>query len=108
MDDLAERLSSVLSDPQSMERIRSMAENLLSEEKPKEQSDSLFPDIDMGKLLPLISKINVKRQDKRTQLLLALRPHLSEKRQERVDTAVKILRVIDMLPLLSESGLFNL
>ena len=108
MDDLAERLSEVLNDPQSMERIRSMAENLLGEEKSPEQSGSQFGDIDIGKLMPLLSKINLKKQDKRTQLLLALRPHLSEKRQERVDNAVKILRVIDMLPMLSESGLFNL
>jgi len=38
---------------------------------------------------------------------LALNPHLSEESQRRVDTAVKILRVIDLLPALKESGLLE-
>ncbi len=108
MDDLTERLSSVLNDPQSMERIRSMAESLFSEKQEQSQNESLIGDMDITKIMPLLSKINLKRQDKRTDLLLALKPHLSEKRKERVDNAVKILRVVDLLPLLSESGLFSL
>ena len=88
-----------------MARIQKMAQSLLSDTK-KEEPDTAG--IDIGKLMPIISKINSRGNDNRTALLLALRPHLSDKRKERLDTAVRLLRVADMLPLLQESGLFNL
>ncbi len=107
MDDLSEKISSLLSDPEGMARIQKMAQSVLggTDAASKEPGE---PNIDIGKLMPLISKINSRSHDSRTGLLLALRPHLSEKRRERLDSAVKILRVIDMLPLLQDSGLFNL
>ena len=42
----------------------------------------------------------------RTRLLLSLKPHLSEARQQRVDQAIKLLKLITLLPLIRESGLF--
>lgn len=105
MDDLSGKLSELLNDPEGMARIQKMAQSLLSDKK-KEEPDTAG--IDIGKLMPIISKINSRGNDNRTALLLALRPHLSDKRQERLDTAVRLLRVADMLPLLQESGLFNL
>ena len=106
MDDLSERIQSLLGDPDGMQRLKSMAESLLGgEEKPRAPEPQ--SDIDISKLLPLIQRFNQKKSDKRTDLLEALRPHLSERRQERVDSAIKILRLIDMLPLIQESGLFN-
>lgn len=105
MDDLSEKISQLLSDPDGMARIKQMAESVLGE---KESNSSVLPDIDIGKIVPLIQKMKSRGTDSRTGLLMALRPHLSEKRQERLDRAVKILRVIDMLPFLQESGMFNL
>lgn len=37
-----------------------------------------------------------------TQLILALKPHLSEKRQQKADQAMQLMRMMDMLPLLKE------
>ena len=55
MDDLSARISSILNDPDSMAQIRSMAEGMLGgTEKPKNDA----PDIDIGRLLPMIQKIN--------------------------------------------------
>lgn len=105
MDDLSSKLSELLNDPEGMARIQKMAQSLLSDTKPAEPE---VAGIDVGKLIPIISKINSRGTDSRTALLLALRPHLSDKRKERLDTAVRLLRVADMLPLLQESGLFNL
>lgn len=105
MDDLSGKLSELLSDPEGMARIQKMAQSLLSDTKPAEPEAM---GIDISKLMPIISKINSRPSDSRTSLLLALRPYLSDKRKERLDTAVKMLRVADMLPLLQESGLFNL
>lgn len=110
MDDLTDKISALLGDEDGMERIRQMAESLLGGEKstPPPEPDSLMPDIDITRLLPIIQRLNSPKNDNRTGLLMALRPHLSEKRQQRLDRAVKLLRLADMLPLLQESGIFNL
>ena len=107
MDDLSSRISSLLSDPDSMERIRSMAESVLGGADISEKPKTDTPDVDFARLLPMISRLKSPKNDKRTDLLLALRPHLSEMRQKRVDNAIKLLRVVDMLPLLKESGIFD-
>ena len=122
MEDLNEKLASILNDPKSMERVRQMAERLLGDEPPKEtppQSDispltSLLGGADMpdpqtlGKIMSIMGKINSKKDDCRTALLTALKPNLSEERRKKVDTAIKILKFIEILPLLKESGILNL
>lgn len=112
MDDLSEKISSMLSDPQQLAKIREMAAGLLGNEQPPSPPPTpavpSLPDIDMGKLLGIMSKFKSQGTDNRSRLLLALKPHLSEKRQERVDRAVKVLKLLDMLPLLQESGLMNI
>lgn len=110
MDDLSEKLTALLSDPAALENIRSMASGLLgsAETPPSPPPTPEMPDIDIGKLMSVMGRLNNNKSDERTRLLLALKPHLSEKRRERVDRAVKILKLLDMLPLLQDSGLFSL
>ncbi|MCI8360835.1 MAG: hypothetical protein HFE86_05825 [Clostridiales bacterium] len=70
--------------------------------------ESLFSSIspkEIQAIMKIGSALKAPRQDDRSQLLLALKPHLSPARQERVDQAVKILRILDILPLLKDSGL---
>lgn len=110
MDDLSEKLAGILNDPQSMERIRNMAKGLFSSEKAEESPPAppSLPDIsEIGGIMSMLSRLKIGGEDDRTRLLLALRPHLGEERQKRVDTAIKILRVIDLLPALKESGLLE-
>lgn len=115
MDDLSSKLSALLNDPESMERVRKMAENLLGEQpKPEESSNSgvdfsdAFGGLDITALISVINKLKNSGQNPRTNLLSALKPHLSEPRQEKVDTAIKILKVIEILPLIKDSGILNL
>lgn len=117
-NELTERLSALLSDPEGLEQIKNMAAGLFGSnnsfepQKPlKEQEDegSLFPDIDMGKVLGLMSSLKSRTgENDKTRLLLALKPHLAAERQKKVDTAVKILKLLELAPKLSELGLFNL
>ena len=70
--------------------------------------DSLFSSIgpkELQAIMKIGSALKAPKQDDRSQLLMALRPHLSPARQERVDQAVKILRILDTIPLLKDSGL---
>ena len=99
-----------------------MAESLLGEEPQKQeppQSEfssltSLLGGADMpdpqtlGKIMSIMGRLNSKNDDCRTALLTALKPNLSEERRKKVDTAIKILKFIEILPLLKESGILNL
>ena len=110
MDDLNEKITALLNDPSALEGIRNMASSLLGSAPPpreESESDSITSDIDIGKIMSVLGKLNNRGSDERMRLLLALKPHLSEKRRDRVDKAVKILKILDMLPLLQDSGFLN-
>ena len=50
----------------------------------------------------IMEKLNRRPDDPRYNLLLSLKPMLSEKRQEKIDDALKILSVLSLLPLIEE------
>ncbi len=130
MDDISEKLSEILKDPDSLNRVREMAESILgnnnnnvndndnnnnNSKKPEPMTSgnmgSLFGNdfdpVQIGKIISIMSRLKADCDDNRTKLLLALKPHLSEPRREKIDTAVKLLKLFDLLPLLRESGMFE-
>lgn len=114
MDDLNEKLAGILNDPESMERVRKMAKNLFgddtaNQQAPKESADfgSLPSGEELQAIMSIMSKFNSQKQDERTHLLTALKPYLSEHRQEKADNAIKILKLLELLPLIKDSGLFK-
>ncbi len=114
MDDLSSKLAELLNDPDTMERVRSMAENLLGENNSPAPPASvpalpdMLPGEELGKIMSIIGRLKSESNDSRTQLLTALKPHLSEPKREKVDTAIKILRLLELLPLIKDTGLLNL
>ena len=110
MDDLSQKLAAILNDPESMNRVREMAEDILGEKpepEPKNDIGELFNDIDLVNVMSLVTKLNSNSNDSRSTLLTALKPHLSEPKREKVDTAIKILRLLELLPILKESGVLG-
>ena len=111
MDDLSAKLSQILSDPESMSRVREMAESILNQKpEPEPQAADLNGAFDVGEIsqiMGLVSRLHNQNDDPRTALLTALKPHLSEAKQDKVDTAIKILRLLDLLPLIKESGILG-
>lgn len=124
MEDLAGQINALLQDPESMEMLSGLAASLMggeSEEKADAHSDAAPPaPPPQSAALPLLSELgapqlgllmklgrllNSNREDDRTRLLMALRPLLSPDRQGRVDKAVKLIKIAQLLPLLRESGL---
>lgn len=68
-------------------------------------SDDIFGGIDIEavmKLGEMLSSMN--KPDKNTQLLLALKPHLRPENRSKVDSALKLMKIMSILPLLRESG----
>ncbi|MDO4743313.1 MAG: hypothetical protein Q4B04_04690 [bacterium] len=114
MDDMSAKISALLSDPEGMEKIKDMAGKLFGEtaqpdfKKPQEPQQDLagLPNIDMGTIMSIMSAM--KTEDSRSQLLLALKPHLSDTRKERVDNAIKIMKLVNILPVLKDNDIFNL
>jgi len=109
MDELSARLSSLLDSAEGMEQIKNMAESLLggSGNAPQGEGRGLggLDPSDIQTIMQLGNLLRSDTDDSRTKLLLALKPHLSEKRQDRVDRAVKLLRIASVLPLISAQGL---
>ncbi len=112
MDDLSGKLAEILNNPEAMQRVKSMAENILGENSGEEKSNTsdisgLLNAGEMAGLISIVSRLKNSSDNPRSQLLNALKPHLSKPRQEKVDTAIKILKVIEILPLMRESGILN-
>lgn len=69
---------------------------------------NLLGNIDLGtiaKISQILATINTR--DQNVELLLALKPHFGEKRQKKVDDAIRIMQLVKVLPLLKESGIFG-
>lgn len=113
MEDLNEKLTRLLSSPEGMDKIRSamaaLGGAIPAEEAPPPPSPPSPPPMDMGvdtaaltRLLPLLGQMNQENED--TRLLAALRPYLHGHRAERLDESVRLLKLMKLLPLLTEGG----
>lgn len=95
MGDMEDRLNSLLSDPGAMENIAKMARQLMGGESPEEQ-----PPVppEGTKTPPALGKILGKLKgggsdDRKTQLLRAMKPYLKEERQKKMDRALKLAKM---------------
>ena len=110
-NEISEKISALLSDEESMKQLTELARMFTSgigEENgpPPPPPQEEAPDIgDMLRLAELAG--SAVKPDSRTELLLALKPHLSEERQRKVDKAVKLLRLLAVWDTARESGLLS-
>jgi len=107
MDDLSQKLNSILSDPKSMEMISSLLGSMKEEEpglpEPKKEEPQDGNIELMLKMAPLLSSFN--QEDENSKLLAALRPYLKDERKKRLDEAKKIMMLLKALPFLKDSGI---
>ncbi len=117
MDDIAGKISDLLSSPDGMDKIKNLADSLFgggsaqkeADDKPSSDGGFSLPDgLDIGKLMGIATVLGNQKTDRRSELLLALKPHLSSERRERVDKAVKFLKIAAVLPLLKEQGILDI
>lgn len=158
MDDLSNRIQQILNDPQSVQLLQTMAQNLgLSTTATTAAAPSMdaalppvapsaaantpvnlnslnnmlsqlglgqlgqqgnpltsppasasLPPIDMNNILQIQKAMSLfANGNKNVDLLRSLRPLLSQQRQKKVDDAVRIMQLVQMLPMLKEAGLFG-
>ena len=111
-----EALNNILSNPQMMSMISSIAKNLRADEAspsaqnaeetptgPPEPSVQKLPD-SVSALAPLLSTEllgKAKKDDRRACLLRALKPYMSDGRKEAIELIIKISMISDVLKNLS-------
>lgn len=115
MENIENILGSMSSE--DMEMLKSAAEGIFAsmgqpqekrENKEKRQSgqnifDSFNIDFEtVTKIISLMEKLKNQPQDPRCNLLLSLKPLLSEKRRSKVDEAVKIMSLMSFIPIIEE------
>ncbi|WP_405346397.1 hypothetical protein [Ruminococcus sp.] len=111
MDDLSEKLSGILSDPEAMRDIAALASQLgvdssglHSEPAPPPPKDDAASQL--MALAPMLGSL--RQDDDTTRLLDAIRPFLSVERQEKLDKAKRLIKVMKLMPLLKDLPLFDL
>ncbi len=119
MEDLNDKISRLLSDPNSMATLRAAMASLggtaedtppstASPTSPPPSTSPLdgLPDLSMlQKLAPLMGAFS--QEDDDTRLLQALRPYLHGEREQRLEDTMRMLRLTKLLPLLQEQGILG-
>ena len=110
MEDLAERINSLLSDPESLKQLGELAQSLglPAPDIPENPGKNTGNEPDAAMLMSLANALGQSnKNDDNINFLMALKPLLSDEKKPRVDRAVKILRLMNMLPALRESGILG-
>ena len=77
-------------------------------EQSEEQSEDLFSGLDpemLIKMLALFEALNQPNDNER--FLLALKPLLREENRTKIDSAIRLMKLFTMLPLLKDSGMLG-
>lgn len=90
-----------------MEQRTGCSDEAEANEDKEDDSSKQGIDFDLSKLLMIGQVMSSVSNDKNTELLLALRPLLKEERQEKVDKAVKILKLLAVWSVLKDSGILS-
>lgn len=122
-----EKIGKILSDEESVRQLTELAQILMNDNKNNNNNNNNnnnsngsndcdnnnsinnngnMPDI--AKMMQLTELMgNFSQNDKNMELLMALKPHLKEERQIKVDKAVKMLKLMTVWNTAKESGLLN-
>ncbi len=103
LDSAIDTLKDILNQPDAADTISSMLGAIGLGEAKTTQSDTL-PALPVEKLLPLMEayKSLGNTSDDRVKLLRAVRPFLRKSRQSGVDTAIQLLTMLRLMPLLGD------
>ena len=109
MDEMEDKLSAILGNPQLMQQIMSMAQSLgqsAPEPPPKQEPNPIMPEIDpamIGKFMSLAGKTNIDRNQK--ALLCALEPYLTQHRLQKLEKAMRAARLAGAASTLLPNGI---
>lgn len=130
-----ESIQKIMSDPESVKQLSQLAQSLgisddVSQPTPTPQNPSpsggnddfmkLFQNIspppnknpqnqmDISKLVEFTRILETaSKNDKNTDLILALKPHLRNETQQKADRLIKIFKLLSVYPLIKDSGILG-
>ena len=111
MEDVSNAIAGLLNSPDAVEKLKAMAGSLLASSGQTEgaaPARSAGDDLSAGDIAGMMRVMHLLKSgedDSRAALLRSLRPHLSARRQQRVDEAIRLLRLMSILPAVKEAGL---
>lgn len=77
-------------------------------EEDTQQDGGIFGGLDPAMLLSLMEMFGkMNTADDNERFLLALKPLLRDENKEKIDTALKFMKIFALLPILRESGLLG-
>ena len=114
-DDLSDLIKNFSNSNINMNKISYILSNLNSSDKSSASNDSstssnsdgLHSNIDINTILKMkeiMDKINSTHNDKRSNLLLALKPYLRKSRQSKLDQYMKLLNMAPLLEIFKNNG----
>lgn len=116
-DDLSDLIKNFSNSNINMNKISDILSNLNSSDKSSASNDSststssnsddLHSNIDINTILKMkeiMDKINSTHNDKRSNLLLALKPYLRKSRQSKLDQYMKLLNMAPLLEIFKNNG----
>lgn len=105
MSDMQDTINQILSNPEAMKQVQSLGAQLgltpSAPPAPKPENEMLSAFTQMAPLMQSASA-----DDDVSRLLNALRPFLSGEKREKLDRAQRLMKLIRVIPLLKDSGLF--
>ena len=114
MEDMESKLNAILGNPQMMQQIMSLAQNLNTSEPPPKQEApvqeaSAFPEIDLSMIQKLSGFAGSSSIDKDQQhLLKALGPYLSQMRIQKLEKAMRAAKMARLaISVLGSGTLFS-
>lgn len=103
LDGAIDTLKEILNSPDVADTISSMLGAVgIGADTPKPQSAPSLPPEMLTKIMAAYKSIGNSGTDKRVTLLRAVRPFMRQSRQSDVDTAIQLLTLLRLMPLLSE------
>ena len=112
MENMEEKIGSILGNPQMMQQIMSMAQSLGQSQPPQPepppQSPPVMPDIDpamIGKVMNLAGKTNIDRNQQ--ALLKALGPYLAAQRIQKLEKAMRAAKLANLASSFLNSNLMT-
>ena len=77
----------------------------ITNEPQEEQSEGLFSGLDPEMLIKMLALFEVLNQpNDNERFLLALKPLLQEENRAKIDSAIRLLKLFSLLPVLKEGG----
>ena len=108
MDDISQKIQSLLNDEESMRQIQELAAMFsgdTSTSSVQEQTPAEGIGINPAAIMQLLGAMS--QQDKNCDLLLALREHLSYEKQQKIDKAIKLMKIYNIFIAMRENGMLD-